>query len=172
MDCAKVWCAQWCDTIVPVECMGSNRSNNVSSTTDFLRYSLLSKDIEQFSCLLANSIPLITDWCSMMQRYLSCMDILILSQQQMKISHLLPPFQGIALMLTWTAWTHATRPWSTRWMAGAVLPQTLWTLLALKFHCVDPTLMFVFRQKTHEFFVFFHNMYNRFNSLFTVCWFI
>ena len=106
-----------------------------------------------------------------MQCYFSCMDILILSQQQMNISHLLPPFQGIALMPTWTAWMHATRPWSTRWMAGAVLLQTLWTLLALKFHCVDPTLMFVFRKKTHEFFVF-NSMFNRFNSGFMLIYFL
>jgi len=36
--------------IVPVQGMGSNRSNKVSSTTDFLRYSLLSKDVEE--CLV------------------------------------------------------------------------------------------------------------------------
>ena len=49
MDRAKAWwswCAQWCDTLVPVERMGSNRSSNLSSTTPIS--CLLSEDIEQF----------------------------------------------------------------------------------------------------------------------------
>lgn len=110
-----------------------------------------------------------------MQRYLSCTDILILSQQQMKISHLLPPFQGIALMLTWTAWMHATRPWSTRWMAGAVLPQTLWT-----WHSNSTVLIrhwCLFSGRRHMSSLFFHNLCNRFNSGFFFrfinnCWFM
>jgi len=39
-------------------------------------------------------------------------------------------------------------------MNGRCGPASNFVDVALKFHCVDPTLMFVFRQKTHEFFVF------------------
>lgn len=106
-----------------------------------------------------------------MQCYLSCMDILILSHRQMNISHLLPPFQGIALMLTWTAWMHATRPWSTRWMAGAVLPQTLWTWHSNSTVSIRHWCLFSGRRHI-EFFVFFHNMFNRFNSGFMLIYFL